>query len=117
MIISRSLKLIAHHANVSTPTTHLSASIIDVSRAHLPSVKFAEPGRAAELQLRLRLAAYWLMFFAEVLLLAAGIFCLAKLGKMREIEYEQRRLAAAEGVPPQSAVTLDEALRAFGAGR
>jgi hypothetical protein len=71
MLISRSLKLIDNHANVSTPTIHRSVSMIDVSRAHLPSVKFAEPRKESKIPLRLPLAAYWLMFLAEVVLLAA----------------------------------------------
>jgi hypothetical protein len=116
MLIFRSPQLIDNHANVSTPTAHRSASVIDLSRARLPSVQSAEPGKEAKIQLRLRLAAYWLMVLAEVLLFAAGLFCLAKLGEMRETESKQLRLAT-EGVPPQSAVTLDEALQAFGAGR
>ena len=57
------------------------------------------------------------MLLAEVVLLAAGIFWLAKLDKMRETEFEQMFRSAAQGVPPQSAVTLDEALRAFGPRR
>jgi hypothetical protein len=116
MLISRSLKLTDNHANPSTPTTHRSASVIDVSRARLPSVKPAEHRKEAKIQLQIRLAASWLMFSAEVALFAAGIFCLAKLGKMRETESELLR-SAAEGVPAQSNVTLDEVLQAFGTRR
>jgi hypothetical protein len=116
MPTSGSLDLIDNHAIVSTPTTHRPASVIDVCRVPLPSVRSAEHKKQTKIQQRLRLAAYWLVFLAEVALLAAGIFCLAKLGQMRETEPEQLR-STTEGAPTQSAVTIDEALQAFGAGR
>jgi len=49
------------------------------------------------------------MLLAAVVVLAAGMFCLVESSKMRQTESEQPRLA--EGVPAQSAVTLDQALQ------
>jgi hypothetical protein len=88
MPTSRSLELINNHPNISESTT-----------------------------LRFRLALSWLALFAEVALFAAGIFCLVKCGEMRETESERQLRLAAQGLPAQSAVTLDEALQALDAGR
>lgn len=102
MPTTKLLNLIDNHANVNRPTT--------------PGASSTE-AEESTIQLRFSLAAYWLMLLVEVVLLAAGIFCLAKLDKMRATESEQMFRSAAQGVPPQSAVTLDEALQAFGARR
>jgi hypothetical protein len=117
MLISSSFKLIANHINVSTPTTCRSASALDLSRARLPFIKSPEFRKNSEIQLRLRLAALWLTLLAEVALLGAGIFYLAKSDKMREAESERLLRSAAEGPPTYPSVTLDEALQAFGARR
>jgi hypothetical protein len=86
MPASRSLQLINNQPNISESTT-----------------------------LRLRLAVSWLALFAEVALFAAGIFCLVKCCEMRETESEQQLRLAAQGLPPQSTVTFDEALQILGA--
>src|SRR5260221_3200154 len=109
MTISRSVKLIGNHANVSEPTTLRSVSAIDHSGARLLSLEPAATNKRARIELRLRLFGYWLMLLAAVVVLAAGMFCLVESSKMRQTESEQPRLA--EGVPAQSAVTLDQALQ------
>jgi hypothetical protein len=114
MLTYRSLKLIDNHAEASTPRTDGSATVIDISRARLPFLKSAEHSKNCKRQMGLRMTAAWLMFLAEVILLAMGVFYVAKLGKMRETESEHLR-SAAEGIPAQGAVTIDEALQAFSA--
>jgi hypothetical protein len=115
MTISRSVKLIDNRANVSEPTTLRSVPVIDHSGARLLSLEPAATNKKARIELRLRLFAYWLMLLAAVVIFAAGIFYLVELGKMRQTESEQARLA--EGVPAQSAVTLDQALQALSVRR
>jgi hypothetical protein len=113
--ISRSAKLIDNHANVSEPTILRSVSVIDHSGARLLSLEPATTNKRARIQLRFRLFAYWLMLLAAVVVFAAGMFWLVESRKMRQTESEQARLA--EGVPAQSAVTLDQALQALGVRR
>jgi hypothetical protein len=108
--ISRSVKLIDNHANVSEPTTLRSGSVIDHSGARLLSLEPAATNKRARIELRLRLFAYWLMLLAAVVVFAAGIFCLVESAKMRQTESEQARLA--EDVPPRSTVTFGQALQA-----
>jgi len=111
MTISRSVKFIDNHVNVSEPTTLRSVSVIDHSGARLVSLEPAATNKRAGIELRLRLFAYWPMLLAAVVVFAAGMFCLVESGKMRQTEYEQARLA--EDVPARSTVTLGQALQAL----
>ena len=110
--ISRSVKLIDNHPSVTEPTTLRSVSVIDHSGARLLSLEPAATNKRAGIELRLRLFAYWPMLLAAVVVFAAGMFCLVESRKMRQTEFDQARLA--EGVPPQSIVTLDQAMQALG---
>jgi hypothetical protein len=117
MPTTKSLNLIDNHANVNRPTTLPPLGVADFTDSGQALGASSTEAEESTIQLRFSLAAYWLMLLVEVVLLAAGIFCLAKLDKMRATESEQMFRSAAQGVPPQSAVTLDEALQAFGARR
>jgi hypothetical protein len=113
----KSLNLIDNHANFNRPTTLPPLGVADFTDSGQALGASSTEAEESSIQPRFSVAAYWLMLLAEVVLLAAGIFYLAKLDKMRESESEQMFRSAAQGVPPQSAVTLDEALQAFGARR
>jgi hypothetical protein len=115
MTIARSVKLIDNHANVSEPTTRRSVSVIDHSGARLLSPEPAATNKRARIESRLRLFASWLTLLATVAVFAAGMFCLVESRKMRQTEFDQARLA--EGVPPQSIVTLDQAMQTLGVRR
>lgn len=117
MPTTKSPNLIDSHANFNRPTTPPPLGIADFTDSGQARGASSTEVEESTIRLRFSLAAYWLMLLAEVVLLAAGIFWLAKLDKMRETEFEQMFRSAAQGVPPQSAVTLDEALRAFGPRR
>jgi hypothetical protein len=117
MPTTKSLNLIDSHANFNRPTTLPPLGIADFTDSGQARGASSTEAEESTIRLGFSLAAYWLMLLAEVVLLAAGIFWLAKLDKMRETESEQMFRSTAQGVPPQSAVTLDEALRAFGPRR
>jgi hypothetical protein len=117
MLTSRSLQSIDNHLKIGEPTTLGSVSLTAFSKARPLSVKSKASNKEAKIDLRLRLAVSWLALFAEIALFAAGIFCLVKCGEMRETESEQQLRLAAQGLPPQSAVTLDQALQVLGARR
>lgn len=113
--ISRSVKSIDNHANVSEPTTLRSVSVIDHSGAPLLLLEPAATNKRARIELKLRLFAYWPVLLATVVVFAAGMFCLVESGKLRQKEAEQARLA--EDVPARSTVTLGQALQAISVRR
>jgi hypothetical protein len=125
-IISRPIKLVDCHPEVSEPTVIYSGSVIDFFEAgRRLSAEFQQdketetkllPGKAVarykysvEPASPLRAAFYFLMSLAVLASLLVGIFCIKEFAIPRMTGTDQPG-AAVRDVPKQGAVTFDQAM-------
>ena len=132
-IISRPVKLVDCHPEVSEPTMIYSGGVIDFFEAHRRLSAEFERDKETERKLRhvkavtrhkysvepaspLKSASYFLISLAALASLLVGIFCIKEFATPRMTDTDQLRLAVRD-VPNQGAVTFDQAMQALSGRR
>jgi hypothetical protein len=86
------------------------SKILSATRLRLE--ESAGTNKEAKMRTGLRKVALWLISFAALISLPAGMFCLVASGTTRTTDPDQVGLAT-EGVPSQAAVTFGQAIQAL----
>src|SRR6266478_9955562 len=132
-IISRPVKLVDCHPEVSEPTMIYSGGVVDFFEAHRRLSGEFERDKETETKLRhvkavarhkysvepastLKSAFYFLISLAALASLFVGIFCIKEFVTPRMTDTDQLRLAVRD-VPNQGAVTFDQAMPALSGRR
>jgi hypothetical protein len=132
-IISRPIKLVDCHPEVSEPTMIYSGGVIDFFEARRRLSAEFERDKETETKLRhgkaaarhkysvepaslLRPAFYFLISLAAIASSLIGIFCIKEFATPRMTDTDQLRLAVRD-VPNQPTVTFDQAMQALSGRR